>query len=62
MSSTSSSPCLSLVAGKDLAAGEQVTITYGSMRNDELLMYYGWVLLLLGVVMPGMGAGQVQGA
>ncbi|KAG2430179.1 hypothetical protein HXX76_010278 [Chlamydomonas incerta] len=32
-----------LIAGKDLAAGEQVTITYGPMRNDELLMYYGFL-------------------
>ncbi|PNW82543.1 hypothetical protein CHLRE_06g283200v5 [Chlamydomonas reinhardtii] len=37
------SSTVDLVAGKDLAAGEQVTITYGSMRNDELLMYYGFV-------------------
>lgn len=31
-----------LLAGKDLKAGEEVTITYGNMRSDELLLYYGY--------------------
>ncbi|EFJ40346.1 hypothetical protein VOLCADRAFT_108207 [Volvox carteri f. nagariensis] len=32
-----------VVAGKDLAKGEEVTITYGNMRSDELLLYYGFL-------------------
>ncbi|KAG2447795.1 hypothetical protein HYH02_007252 [Chlamydomonas schloesseri] len=32
-----------LIAGKDLGAGEEVTITYGGLRNDELLLYYGFL-------------------
>ncbi|GLI61626.1 hypothetical protein VaNZ11_004045, partial [Volvox africanus] len=32
-----------LIAGKDLLKGEEVTITYGDMRSDELLLYYGFL-------------------
>ncbi|KAG2492431.1 hypothetical protein HYH03_009374 [Edaphochlamys debaryana] len=32
-----------LIAGKDLKPGEEVTITYGNMRSDELLLYYGFI-------------------
>lgn len=32
-----------IIAGKDHAVGEEVTITYGPMRNDELLLYYGFL-------------------
>lgn len=34
---------VALLAGKDLKAGEEVTITYGNMRSDELLLYYGFI-------------------
>lgn len=36
-------PGFRIVAGRDLAKGEEVTITYGSMRPDELLLYYGFL-------------------
>ncbi|GFR50920.1 hypothetical protein Agub_g13239 [Astrephomene gubernaculifera] len=32
-----------LIAGRDLAAGEEVTISYGSLRSDELLLFYGFL-------------------
>ncbi|GIL88165.1 hypothetical protein Vretimale_14080 [Volvox reticuliferus] len=32
-----------LSAGKDMLKGEEVTITYGDMRSDELLLYYGFL-------------------
>ncbi|GIL56131.1 hypothetical protein Vafri_11561 [Volvox africanus] len=32
-----------LHAGKDFLKGEEVTITYGNMRSDELLLYYGFL-------------------
>ncbi|GFR49995.1 hypothetical protein Agub_g12141, partial [Astrephomene gubernaculifera] len=35
---------LELVAGQDLAAGEEVCISYGDLRPDEALLYYGFLL------------------
>ncbi|KXZ43706.1 hypothetical protein GPECTOR_82g240 [Gonium pectorale] len=32
-----------LIAGRDLVKGEEITITYGNMRSDELLLYYGFI-------------------
>lgn len=32
-----------IISGKAHAVGDEITITYGPMRNDELLMYYGFL-------------------
>ncbi|PNH04549.1 hypothetical protein TSOC_009281, partial [Tetrabaena socialis] len=32
-----------LIAGIDLGPGEEVTISYGNLRSDDLLLYYGFL-------------------
>ena len=40
--SGSSSPSAELVAQRDLSASEQITICYGNLGNQELLLNYGF--------------------
>lgn len=41
---TEESSMFQLVASRDIDAGEQITISYGSLCNDVLLLYFGFAL------------------